>query len=184
MPLYNVDYCQIETPIGAFVLAAREGALKGGWFIGQKYFPDIDAAHGWQAWTSPVLREARRQIDAWFAGRLKRFDLPLALEGTPFQQQVWAALYRIPWGQTASYAELAQQIGRPEAFHPVGAAVAHNPLLVVVPCHRAIGSDGSMTGYAGGVDRKRWLLDFESGQGDLFGGAAPCAEAVGHSSHS
>lgn len=168
MPLMNVDYCRLETPLGSFVVAADGRGLKGGWFVGQKYFPTIDATRGWRERETPLLREARRQLDAWFAGTRRAFDLPLALEGTAFQARVWQALCRIAWGQTVSYAELAARIGRPEAFHPVGAAVAHNPLLVIVPCHRAVGSDGSMTGYAGGLARKRWLLERESPQQDLF----------------
>lgn len=168
MQLGNVDHTRVATPIGAFVVAARGDAIKGGWFEGQKYFPQISAEHGWRATETPVLRAARQQLEAYFQGRLTTFDLPLAPEGTEFQQQVWRVLSAVPCGTTTTYAELARALGRPRAFHPVGAAVGRNPISVIIPCHRALGSDGSLTGYAGGLTRKRWLLDHESRAGRLF----------------
>ncbi len=169
MQLTDVDYARIDTPIGVFIVAERDGALKGAWFAGQKYFPDIDPTRGWRETRTPFLIEAQRQIDAYFRGELTRFDLPLAPEGTVFQQAVWHALCEVPCGQTTTYAELARRIGKPRSFHPVGAAVGRNPISLIVPCHRALGSDGSLTGYAGGLARKRWLLAHEGREGDLFG---------------
>ncbi|MGH8278618.1 MAG: methylated-DNA--[protein]-cysteine S-methyltransferase [Gammaproteobacteria bacterium] len=167
-PLTDVDYLGVETPLGAFVVAARNGALKGGWFEGQKYFPEISAQHGWRAARTPLLRDAEQQLQDYFRGALTVFDLPLAPEGTAFQQQVWTALRAVPCGETTTYAELAHALGKPGAFHPVGAAVARNPISVIIPCHRALGSDGSLTGYAGGLARKQWLLGHERGERGLF----------------
>lgn len=111
----------------------------------------------------PVLAEATRQLDAYFAGKLREFDLPLLARGTPFQRTVWNALREIPYGETVSYADVARRVGRPSAVRAVGAANGRNPLAIVVPCHRVIGSDGSLTGYAGGLEMKRALLTLEAG---------------------
>jgi len=108
-----------------------------------------------------------RQLGEFFAGKRKTFDLPLAPEGSDFQKQVWAELVRIPYGETISYAELAKRMGRDGAARAVGRANATNPIAIVVPCHRVIGADGSLTGYAYGVELKRSLLDFERGQAHL-----------------
>jgi methylated-DNA-[protein]-cysteine S-methyltransferase len=108
-----------------------------------------------------VLAAARAQLDAYFAGEITSFDLPLSPRGTPFQQRVWAALRDIPFGETTSYGELARRIGDPKAVRAVGAANGRNPLPLVVPCHRVIGADGSLVGFGGGMDRKRWLLQHE-----------------------
>lgn len=137
-------------------------------------------------WTRPSEPDSRRepalfhaateQLAAYFAGELTEFDLPLAPRGTEFQQRVWQALRTIPYGHTCSYGELAVQLGNPGAFRAVGLANGRNPLAVVVPCHRVIGSDGTLTGYGGGLDRKRWLLGHEStvllARGEAAGGAA------------
>ena len=109
-------------------------------------------------------RTLGRQIGAYFKGDLKEFDVPLDLVGTPFQQQVWQALLAIPYGQTRSYAQQAASIGRPTAVRAVAAANGQNKIAIVVPCHRVIGSDGSLTGYGGGVPRKHWLLALERGE--------------------
>jgi methylated-DNA-[protein]-cysteine S-methyltransferase len=109
----------------------------------------------------PVLREARRQLDAYFAGDLTRFTVPLEVRGTPFQRAVWAALATIPFGETRSYAQIARQIDRPSATRAVGAANGRNPLSIVLPCHRVIGSDGTLTGFGGGLPAKRFLLAHE-----------------------
>jgi len=110
-----------------------------------------------------VLAEARRQLDTYFAGNLSAFDLPLDPAGTPFQVQVWQQLTRIPYGQTISYGELARRIENPSASRAVGLANGRNPIAVIVPCHRVIGADGSLTGFGGGLDRKRALLSLEQG---------------------
>jgi len=166
--LDDIAYLPIDTPLGAFLVAERDGALKGGWFEGQKYFPKISAEAGWRKDETALLCEAGRQLAAYFAGELTRLTIPLAPEGTAFQQQVWRALCDVPHGETTTYAALARTIGRHGAFHPVGAAVGRNPISLFVPCHRALGSNGSLTGYAGGLGRKRWLLDHEGRERRLF----------------
>ncbi|MCA8974064.1 MAG: methylated-DNA--[protein]-cysteine S-methyltransferase [Planctomycetes bacterium] len=113
------------------------------------------------AWTDGTDSPARRQLAEYFAGRRREFELPLAPRGTPFQLEVWAALRTIPFGSTCSYADIAARIGRPNAVRAVGAANGRNPIAIIVPCHRVIGRDGSLTGYAGGLDRKRRLLQHE-----------------------
>ncbi|TAL08984.1 MAG: methylated-DNA--[protein]-cysteine S-methyltransferase [Porticoccaceae bacterium] len=110
---------------------------------------------------SPLIREAVRQLRAYFAGRLTRFELPLNPAGTAFQKSVWQALLAVPHGATASYGEIAAAVGNPRASRAVGLANGRNPIAIVVPCHRIIGRDGSLTGYGGGLDRKRWLLAHE-----------------------
>lgn len=110
----------------------------------------------------PLLAEAARQLYAYFRGELRVFDLPLDLAGTEFQQRVWSALRRIPYGETCSYAALAREIGSPGAFRAVGAANGANPVAIIVPCHRVIASDGTLCGFGGGLDRKRYLLELEA----------------------
>lgn len=150
-----------ESPLGALLLAASDRGLAGVWFEGQRHWPQASA--GWRAQPGhPVLDQARRQLDAYFAGALKAFDLPLDLSGgTAFQGRVWQALRAIPAGLTESYAALAARIGSPAAARAVGAAVGRNPLSVVVPCHRVLGAAGALTGYAGGLARKTALLRLE-----------------------
>ncbi|MEJ1932857.1 methylated-DNA--[protein]-cysteine S-methyltransferase, partial [Nostoc sp. NIES-2111] len=116
-----------------------------------------------------VLLDAERQLAEYFGGWRQSFDLPLRAEGTAFQQEVWAALQEIPYGQTMSYGELAQKLGKEKAVRAVGAANGRNPIAIVVPCHRVIGADGSLTGYGGGMERKKFLLELESRQGSLLG---------------
>ena len=148
------------TPLGPVLLAATPLGLAGLWFDGQKHHPDCT---GWRFDPShAVLQDSRRQLDEWFAGTRTEFDLPLDLQaGTAFQQDVWRALLAIPRGGHTSYGALSRQLGRPLAVRAVGAAVGRNPLSVVVPCHRVLGADGSLTGYAGGLDRKTALLRLE-----------------------
>jgi methylated-DNA-[protein]-cysteine S-methyltransferase len=109
----------------------------------------------------PLLREAAAQLAAYFAGRLRVFDLPLAPQGTPFRRTVWEALLGVPWGTTASYGDIARRLGRPRAVRAVGAANGANPLPIVIPCHRIVGADGSLTGFAGGLELKARLLELE-----------------------
>ena len=111
--------------------------------------------------TCPVVEEAIRQISEYFNGELRTFDLPLIMDGTSFQRQVWDQLLKIPYGQVTTYQEVAQAIGRPRAVRAVGAANGQNPISIIIPCHRVIGSDGSLTGYGGGIWRKEWLLKHE-----------------------
>ncbi|HEX2544208.1 MAG TPA: methylated-DNA--[protein]-cysteine S-methyltransferase [Ramlibacter sp.] len=149
-----------ESPLGTMLLAATDRGLAGVWFVGQKHGPD---ASGWREDPDhPVLREAVAQLRAYFAGERDRFDLPLDLQaGTAFQQDVWQALLAIPLGATTSYSDIARRLGRPQAMRAVGAAVGRNPVSIVVPCHRVLGSSGSLTGYAGGLERKTALLRLE-----------------------
>jgi methylated-DNA-[protein]-cysteine S-methyltransferase len=145
----------IDSPIGRLLLTAQDGALTSLWM---EPFDEHTAG----ARRDPVLTAARRQLDAYFAGTLMEFDLPLAPAGTVFQNGVWDELRRIPFGTTISYAELAGRVGRPGHFRAVGSANGRNPISIIVPCHRVVGSNGSLTGYGGGIDRKRWLLDHEA----------------------
>jgi methylated-DNA-[protein]-cysteine S-methyltransferase len=127
------------------------------------WFAPFDEAvkDDWVEYDDGVLAEARAQLSAYFAGERTTFDLPLAPVGTPFQQRVWGELRRIPYAETVSYGELANRLGSPGASRAVGLANGRNPIAIVVPCHRVIGADGTLTGYAGGLERKRALLDLE-----------------------
>jgi len=118
--------------------------------------------------SDPLVTECIRQLEAYFAGRLTQFDLPLAPQGTEFQQRVWKELQKVPFGRTATYSDLAHRLGDPKLTRAVCAANGSNPIAIIIPCHRIIGADGSLTGYAGGLWRKQWLLRHESGQGELF----------------
>jgi methylated-DNA-[protein]-cysteine S-methyltransferase len=168
-------WCRHDTPLGSVRIAARGGALFGLWFDGQKY--DAKAGADWrEAPDDPSLRAAARQLDDYFAGRRTRFDLALAPGGTPFQQRVWRAIAQVPAGETTSYGEIARRLGCPKAVRAVGAAIGRNPLIVVVPCHRIVGAGGALTGYAGGLERKRALLALE---GDTRPKRAPVPRAGG-----
>jgi methylated-DNA-[protein]-cysteine S-methyltransferase len=147
------------TPLGAMTLAATPKGLAGAWFDGQRHHPGPLVAL--EVPDHPLLVEAARQITDFFAGRRWRFDLPLDLHGTAFQQAVWQALLALPCGATAGYGAIARAVGRPAAVRAVGAAVGRNPVSIVVPCHRVVGHDGGLTGYAGGLDRKQALLALE-----------------------
>ena len=152
--------CRIDSPLGPLTLAATDAGLAGAWFEGQRHWPDTRGWHEDDA--HPVLQEAATQFADYFAGRRTRFDLPLDLShGTAFQQAVWQALLTIPPGRTVSYGSLSADIGKAAAVRAVGAAVGRNPISVIVPCHRVLGADGSLTGYAGGIERKSALLQLE-----------------------
>ena len=154
-----VAQTSIETPLGALILVATARGLAAVLFDAQKHHPgEIDAP---EDPTHPHLALAARELKAYFAGRGKRFSVPLDPQGTPFQQSVWQALLEIESGQLRSYGEIARRVGRPEAARAVGAAVGRNPLTIIVPCHRVVGSDGSLTGFASGLPRKRALLSLE-----------------------
>ena len=158
MPHTNLLYSFCEAPFGSLLLAGDGERLhRIGFPRGSRA---CSAAPEWRRVDS-AFDEARRQLAAYFGGELKRFDLPLHFSGTGFQQRVWLALCDIPWGKTLSYGELAQRIGSPAASRAVGAANGANPLPVVVPCHRVIGADGSLTGFGGGIETKRLLLRLE-----------------------
>jgi methylated-DNA-[protein]-cysteine S-methyltransferase len=159
-------YTVMDSAVGALLLAADEGGLT------HVCFDAGDRGHrlrdGWtQVDDAPAtesartIAAARSQLEEYFAGRRTRFDLPLAPEGTPFQRRVWAALAEIPFGRTISYRQLACDVGAERAVRAVGGANGRNPLPIVLPCHRVIGADGSLTGFGGGIARKRWLLEHE-----------------------
>jgi methylated-DNA-[protein]-cysteine S-methyltransferase len=147
------------SPIGELLLASEGEALTGLYLEERRPGPRGEAA--WREDPGP-FREVVAQLDAYFAGERTAFTLPLAPEGSAFQRAVWRALEGIPFGQTWSYRELAERVGRPGAARAVGSANARNPISIVVPCHRVIGSAGALTGYGGGLSRKRWLLDHEA----------------------
>jgi methylated-DNA-[protein]-cysteine S-methyltransferase len=147
----------IPSPIGELLLTAEGEALTGLYMEPHPRLP-ATAVRDPQAFAS-----AEAQLAAYFAGSLTSFDLPLDPSGTPFQLRVWEALRSIPYGETATYAELAAAVGKPSAFRAVGAANGRNPISVIVPCHRVIGADGTLTGYGGGLERKRMLLELEAG---------------------
>jgi len=149
-----------DSPLGSMIVAATARGLAGVWFEGQRHLPDhskwpVEPDH-------PVLRQAQVQLAEYFAGQRSSFDLPLDVQGgTAFQRSVWDALLAIPRGGTTSYGVLSRSIGQPAAVRAVGAAVGRNPLSIGVPCHRVVGANGSLTGYAGGLDRKTALLRLE-----------------------
>ena len=151
-------YGWVESPVGRLLLAGT-GALS---LIAFSRGPNSIAPQAdWKLSDAPFLRQATGQLEEYFAGRRRKFDLDLRPTGTPFQLEVLDALATIPYGETRSYGEIAAQIGRPRAVRAVGAANGRNPLPVVLPCHRVIGADGSPTGFGGGLETKRYLLDLE-----------------------
>jgi methylated-DNA-[protein]-cysteine S-methyltransferase len=152
----------LPSPIGPLTLVAEAGQMVALYLDSQRHRPDEDSLGSLGDPGAAPFAAASRQLADYFAGQLAAFDLPLAPAGTDFQRRVWAALRTIPYGQTWSYAQLAEKIGRASAVRAVGLANGKNPIAVVIPCHRVIGSDGSLTGYGGGLDRKRFLLDLES----------------------
>jgi len=159
-------YTRIQTRLGTLLLVGEQRAgtlaLRGVYFANAPH-----AAHAIPAGAledNAAFSEVRAQLDAYLAGRRTAFDLPLAPVGTAFQREVWRALTTIPYGTTTSYAAIAQAIGKPRAVRAVGTANGKNPLSIIVPCHRVIGKDGTLTGYAGGLPSKRQLLDLESAQ--------------------
>ncbi len=152
------------SPLGAITIAATSSGLAGLWFAGQRHLPpEITGAVLWpDAPEHPLLKKISRQLTEYFAGQRTRFDVPLDLSGgTAFQQVVWQALLAIAPGRTASYSDVSSSIGNPAAVRAVGAAIGRNPISIIVPCHRVVGADGSLTGYAGGLDRKTALLQLE-----------------------
>lgn len=147
------------SPLGPILLAADETGLTGLWFEGQKYFPSFLGVD-YQEKETPVLTETVRWLDVYFSGKDPGFLPPLHPQGSPFRQAVWNILLTIPRGQTMTYGEIARRLGVRSA-QAVGGAVGHNPISILIPCHRVVGSDGSLTGYAGGVERKARLLQLE-----------------------
>jgi methylated-DNA-[protein]-cysteine S-methyltransferase len=149
-------YTTMNSPVGELLLVGDETALRGLHFANHRYAPDREHRSAFAA--------AREQLEQYFAGERREFELPLALDGPAFHRRVWEALLTIPYGETRSYGEIATQVGDPGSARAVGFANGRNPVAIVVPCHRVIGADGSLTGYGGGLPRKRQLLDLEAGR--------------------
>jgi methylated-DNA-[protein]-cysteine S-methyltransferase len=174
--------CRTPSPLGDITLAATEQGLAGAWFDAQKHHPGpLLAAHQPQhRW----LVQAAQELQAYFQNQLRQFTVPLDPQGTVFQQRVWQSLLRIPHGGLCSYGALAQQLGQPSAARAVGAAVGRNPLSIIVPCHRVLGQNGSLTGYAGGLQRKQALLTLEGAlaQSSLGLGVGASTAAARHAS--
>jgi methylated-DNA-[protein]-cysteine S-methyltransferase len=166
MLLYDI----MPSPVGDLMLVANDTHLTGVRFAPH---PNVDlAARGWRRArggtpADEILASTRRQLDDYFAGVATEFELPLGPTGTSFQTRVWDALRGIPFGETISYGELARRLGDPKAMRAVGSANGKNPIPIIVPCHRVIGADGSLTGFGGGIDRKRWLLAHEGAWNEL-----------------
>ncbi len=176
-------HCAIDSPLGRLCIQGDGESITGLYLPMHKGWKKPEGT--WRYDDAPFV-EVRKQLEEYFAGERQQFDVPLWLAGTPFQQRVWQELTRIEFGQTITYAQLAERVGRPMAARAVGAANGRNPISIIVPCHRVIGAQGKLTGYAGGIDKKQWLLDWERGallptQGtlwDLGRANAPIARAI------
>lgn len=164
-----IDYQYIDSPVDPLLLAADEHGLR----LIEFHTPRHPMARiaDWHEGDNAILQAIRKQLEEYFAGTRTAFELPLAPDGTAFQKEVWHALADIPYGQTISYAQLALRVGKPSAMRAVGAANGRNPLPIVLPCHRVIGADGSLTGFGGGLPTKQFLLELEGAlprKRDLF----------------
>jgi len=156
-----LSYTYLESPIGPLFLAGDNAGMRQILFVNGR--ATVGPLEGWR--NDPAsLSEAVRQLRAYFAGELHEFDLPVAPEGTPFQLRIWRELQKIPYGETMTYGELARRVGRPNASRAVGSANGANPISIVIPCHRVIGSNGRLTGYGGGIEVKEKLLALEKRQ--------------------
>lgn len=167
-----------RSPVGEILLACDEIGLTGLWFQGEpSYAPSLDSEHR----ETPAFREGKRWLDIYFSGREPDFMPPIHMLGTPFQLSVWKILTEIPYGKTTTYGEIAKRIAEARGFarmsaQAVGGAVGHNPISIIVPCHRVVGADGSLTGYAGGIEKKQALLNLEGA--DLAALFVPKKEAA------
>ena len=163
----SLSYTFIHSPVGRLKLVASdEGLVAILWEHDKPRRVRLEALV--EKADHPVLRETARQLEEYFAGKRRSFSLPFDVRGTCFQKQVWEALLAIPFGETRSYGQLASQLGSPDATRAVGAANGRNPISIVVPCHRVVGASGKLTGFAGGLNAKAYLLSFESKEGKLF----------------
>jgi len=166
-------YTNVPSPVGELLVAASDQGLSTIVFETWRHGPADGDRASWErddgrGPAGEILAAARTQLGEYFARTRTTFDLPLDLSGTPFQLEVWEALRQIPYGSTISYGELARRVRSPNGSRAVGAANGRNPVVVVVPCHRVIGANGDLTGFGGGMERKRWLLEHEGGVKDLF----------------
>jgi methylated-DNA-[protein]-cysteine S-methyltransferase len=158
----NATHTKIDSPIGELTLVARDEVLSGIYFPGHWHMP---APEVFGMGSERGFEQAQRQLGEYFTGERTEFELVTAVAGEEFQRRVWELIDRIPHGQTTTYGEMAQELGDPMLAREVGAAVGRNPLSIVVPCHRVVGKDGKLTGYAGGLERKRFLLELEGASG-------------------
>jgi methylated-DNA-[protein]-cysteine S-methyltransferase len=164
-----LSYDEFESPQGTMILTATAKGLAGVYFKGQKHFPK---QRDWQRDPrNALLNQAKRELAEYFAGKRTHFSVALDPQGTPFQRSVWKQIAKVGFGKTLTYGELAKRAGHPGSARAAGAATGRNPIGIVIPCHRIVGSDGSLTGYAAGLDRKRALLAHESGIPDLLSAA-------------
>jgi methylated-DNA-[protein]-cysteine S-methyltransferase len=159
-------FARIDSPVGELVLTASDTGLTGIYFPTSRHGPPPLESADWveddsRRPASAIVARARRQLGEYFAGTRTTFDVPLTPTGTPFEQRVWEALRAIPFGTTTTYGVLARKLGDPRATRAVGAANGRNPIPIIVPCHRVVGARGELTGFGGGIDRKRWLLEHE-----------------------
>lgn len=158
-----IHYTEYHSPLGKLLLAATDQGVCGLYFEDHKYFK---GSAGWRlAPNHPHLRNAANQLDEYFTGRRTAFDVALDMPGTEFQRAVWKELLRLPFGRTTTYGAIAQRIANPNAVRAAGAAIGRNPVSIIVPCHRVVGASGSLSGYAGGLERKRYLLALEEAGG-------------------
>jgi methylated-DNA-[protein]-cysteine S-methyltransferase len=160
--IMTTSFIEHPSPLGSVLLAATDKGLCGLYFEQHKYFT------GPRDWMRdpdhPLLQRAARQLDDYFAGRRTAFELPLDLPGTPFQRAVWDALQTLPFASTSTYQQIARRIAKPNAVRAAGTAIGRNPVSIIVPCHRVLGASGGLSGYAGGLERKRFLLGLEAGR--------------------
>ncbi len=163
--LQDMYYSYVDSPIGPLLLSGEGETICGLYFSTGNKARGADAA--WERYDAPFLA-AKKQLGEYFSGHRKEFELPLQPRGTPFQLKVLDVLQQIPYGSMVSYAEVAQQIGNPKAVRAVGAANGNNPIALIIPCHRVVGSNGSLTGFGGGLEAKRFLLDLEARHSGLF----------------
>ena len=172
-------YDLYESPQGEILLAATGAGLSGVYFSGQKYFPERKS--GWRRdGQNALLRQAKQELAEYFAGVRRDFEVALDPSGTPFQRAIWKAISGVAYGETISYGELARRAGAAGRARAAGAATGRNPIGIIVPCHRIVGANGSLTGYAGGLERKRALLALEAGELPLAGlGAVTAAGSAG-----
>ena len=157
-PVEAPYYSELDSPIGQLLLVGGEASLRCLYMLDQEH--QLPLAEGCER-NDRAFRDVRQQLTAYFAGKLRSFEVATAVEGSAFQKQVWRALLDIPFGETESYGQLARRIGNDKASRAVGLANGRNPISIIVPCHRVIGADGSLTGYGGGMERKKWLLEHE-----------------------
>ncbi|RKJ41514.1 methylated-DNA--[protein]-cysteine S-methyltransferase [Acutalibacter sp. 1XD8-33] len=157
-----ICYTEVPSPLGKITLASNGAALAGLWLEGQKYFGGSILGGAERQDGLPIFRQTQGWLGQYFSGeKPAASQLPLAPIGSLFREKVWNALLRIPYGQTATYGAIARELGASSASQAVGSAVSHNPISIIIPCHRVVGASGSLTGYAGGIEKKVWLLKLE-----------------------